>query len=226
MHRISTATGNIESVLTAPERLADALLEALDVIDTASRAAERPVSSRIRLCDSLPGSSTPRVCGCPAVRTGLKRRPYLAMHNLTRYLADAHTEDLRRDFRRAQSVRVDAGNGKAPVHDPITIRRAEPSDAAELKRVAELDSSKAPTAPVILAAVGGELRAALSLADRTIVADPFHETVAIVELLQAWAWHELKGRDAGLRHRLRRTVRRRTRRVDSADRSRPAWDLR
>jgi hypothetical protein len=148
------------------------------------------------------------------------------MHNLTRYLVDAHIEGLRRDFRHAQSVPVGAGDGDAPVQVPITIRRARPSDAEALKRVAELDSSRAPTAPVVLAAVGGEVRAALSLADGAIVADPFHETVAIVELLKAWAWHEVKGRDAGLRHRLRGVVWRHTRRVDSADRSRPAWDVR
>jgi hypothetical protein len=41
--------------------------------------------------------------------------------------------------------------------------------------------------PVLLGEVGGELRAALSLADGAVVADPFHHTVALVELLRARA---------------------------------------
>jgi hypothetical protein len=67
----------------------------------------------------------------------------------------------------------------------VTIRDAFPDDARALQRLAALDSSEIPRAPVLVAEVEGELRAALSLADGAAVADPFHPTVPLVELLVA-----------------------------------------
>jgi len=67
----------------------------------------------------------------------------------------------------------------------LTLRFAFPDDEAALARLAALDSSEAPAMPVLLGEVGGQLRAALSLADGAVVADPFHPTVALVELLRA-----------------------------------------
>lgn len=69
----------------------------------------------------------------------------------------------------------------------VTIRCAESADAFALRRLAELDSSATPTGDVLIAEVGGEPRAALSRTSGAVVADPFHRTAGLVELLQATA---------------------------------------
>src|SRR3954452_20658186 len=55
---------------------------------------------------------------------------------------------------------------------PLRIRQARHADAAALERLAALDSSQIPTGDVLLAEVGDELWAALSLDDGHHVADP------------------------------------------------------
>ena len=69
----------------------------------------------------------------------------------------------------------------------VTIRHAFPDDALQLLRLAALDSSGPPVQPALVAEVDGELRAALSLRDGGVVADPFHRTQALVDLLHARA---------------------------------------
>src|SRR5690348_10615789 len=69
----------------------------------------------------------------------------------------------------------------------VTLRFAFPDDEPALWRLAALDSAEVPTAPVLIADVSGETRAALSLADGTVVADPFHRSVELVALLRARA---------------------------------------
>lgn len=69
----------------------------------------------------------------------------------------------------------------------VTIRHAFPDDALALLRLAALDSHEPPAHPVLVAEVEGELRAALSLRDAAVVADPFHRTRALVDLLKARA---------------------------------------
>ncbi len=69
----------------------------------------------------------------------------------------------------------------------LTIRRAEPRDAGALARLAALDSSHAPVGDVLMAEVGDELRAALSVASGEIIADPFRRTAELVDLLELWA---------------------------------------
>jgi hypothetical protein len=71
---------------------------------------------------------------------------------------------------------------------PITIRLATPDDHLELVRLAALDSADAvPAGRVLLAEVGGELRAALSLGDGSAIADPFQPTLHVLELLRTHA---------------------------------------
>ena len=74
----------------------------------------------------------------------------------------------------------------------VTLRLASPLDEGSLARLAALDSSRTPAQPVLLALVGGELLVALSLTDGTHVADPFHRTAELVELLHAQA-RQLEG---------------------------------
>jgi hypothetical protein len=68
--------------------------------------------------------------------------------------------------------------------EALTIRMAVSSDAAELSRLAQLDSAPAPgPVPMLVAEVGGELRAALPLGDGPAIADPFHRTAELVAML-------------------------------------------
>ena len=65
----------------------------------------------------------------------------------------------------------------------VRIRLACDEDAAGLRRLADLDSAGVPAGPVLVAEVDGELRAAVSLVDAVVIADPFSRTLALVELL-------------------------------------------
>lgn len=69
----------------------------------------------------------------------------------------------------------------------VTLRSGFPDDAGALARLAALDGAAVPIAPVLLAEVEDELRAAISLIDGAQIADPFHPTVALVHLLRARA---------------------------------------
>jgi hypothetical protein len=70
----------------------------------------------------------------------------------------------------------------------ITIRPAYGDDREALERLAALDSARSlPPEPLLLAEVDDELRAALSLHDGSAIADPFHPTLDILELLRAHA---------------------------------------
>jgi hypothetical protein len=71
-----------------------------------------------------------------------------------------------------------------PAHAPaLTLRHAVPADAEALDRLAELDSARAPRGAVLVAEVGGELWAAISLDDMHAVADPFRPTGELLALL-------------------------------------------
>jgi hypothetical protein len=69
------------------------------------------------------------------------------------------------------------------MHNAVTLRFGFPDDAASLARLAALDSSRLPAQPVLIAEVGGEPAAALSLSDGSLVADPFQPTAQLVDLL-------------------------------------------
>jgi len=67
---------------------------------------------------------------------------------------------------------------------PVTIRLARPDEGPAVRRLALLDSSDVPTAPVLVALADGAPAAALSLADGHAVADPFEPTGPVVALLR------------------------------------------
>src|SRR3954452_7782035 len=77
----------------------------------------------------------------------------------------------------------------------IIIRTPRPEEAFAVRRLAYLDSHRPLRGDVLVALVDDEPLAALSLADGTIVADPFHHTADVVELLRL-------RRAGGLRPRL------------------------
>ena len=67
----------------------------------------------------------------------------------------------------------------------ITIRPAYGDDERALRRLAALDSApQVPPAPLLIAEVDDELRAAMSLQDGSVIADPFHPTLDLVALLR------------------------------------------
>jgi hypothetical protein len=70
------------------------------------------------------------------------------------------------------------------MNNAITIRRSTTGDAAAVARIAALDSARAPEGDAMLAFVGGELRAVLPLDGGRPLADPFHRTAELVELLR------------------------------------------
>lgn len=67
---------------------------------------------------------------------------------------------------------------------PVTIRAAGSEDALALRRLAALDSAPVPALPALLLEQGTEPRAAVSLLDGAVVADPFHRTIELVALLE------------------------------------------
>ena len=67
----------------------------------------------------------------------------------------------------------------------VTIRPAGERDRAAIAAIAELDSARPPAEPLLVALLDEELLAAISLADATVVANPFRPTLAVVELLVA-----------------------------------------
>jgi hypothetical protein len=85
----------------------------------------------------------------------------------------------------------------------ITIRPGYADDEVGLATLASLDSSTAPEAPLLVAEVDGQLRAALSLRDGSVIADPFFHTLDIVDLLRARA----RGNEQPSRRRTWRRVR-------------------
>ena len=72
------------------------------------------------------------------------------------------------------------------------VRLAEVADTPALKRVAERDSRLLPEGDLLVGVMGGEIRAAVSLSSGESIADPFHPTAALAELL---ALHAKQARD-------------------------------
>jgi len=66
----------------------------------------------------------------------------------------------------------------------LTIRRATAADAFALRRLAAIDSAAPPTGDVLLAEIGHELWAAVSVATGDAIADPFRPSAELVDLLR------------------------------------------
>jgi hypothetical protein len=115
-------------------------------------------------------------------------------------VANARLADMRRAAEAARQARP-ASTDLAG--SPVTLRFCSSADQRALADLVALDCATAPTEPVLLAEVDGRVRAALSLADGAVVADPFYPTVVLIELLHARA-RQLHGFGASRRrHRLR-----------------------
>jgi hypothetical protein len=71
--------------------------------------------------------------------------------------------------------------------EQITIRLAYPDDGGALRALAALDSANPIAEPALIAEAGGKMRAALSLVDGAVVADPFESSEQLIVLLQVHA---------------------------------------
>lgn len=67
----------------------------------------------------------------------------------------------------------------------LVLRPATSADAAELERLAALDSAEPLTGEVLLAHASGQVRAAVSLQTGRSIADPFYPSADLVALLRA-----------------------------------------
>jgi hypothetical protein len=70
---------------------------------------------------------------------------------------------------------------------PVTIRRALPADLKPLERLGQRDSRPLPPGPHLVAERDGRIDAAISLATGELIADPFHRTAELCELLRVHA---------------------------------------
>jgi hypothetical protein len=70
------------------------------------------------------------------------------------------------------------------MNNTLTIRRATADDTFALRRLAAIDSASPPTGDVLLAEMGNELWAAVSIDSGAAVADPFRPSGDLVELLR------------------------------------------
>jgi hypothetical protein len=71
----------------------------------------------------------------------------------------------------------------APFTPAIAIRRATEVDRPAIDRLAALDSTTAPSGEILIAEVDHEPQAAIQVATGATIADPFHRTAHLVELL-------------------------------------------
>ncbi len=70
-------------------------------------------------------------------------------------------------------------------HTPeVTVRLAGRSDTGQLFSLAALDSARSPQGDTVVAESEGKIVAALPLAGGPAIADPFHRTAALVQMLE------------------------------------------
>lgn len=95
----------------------------------------------------------------------------------------------------------------------LTIRLATDTDAdrSALARLAALDSRRVPTGTVLLGEVDGRPRAAVEVDSGAVVADPFHPTADVVDLLRLRATRLRAARAADVAPRAGRARRWRSR---------------
>jgi hypothetical protein len=72
-------------------------------------------------------------------------------------------------------------------HTSVVIRSSERADAARLRRLAQLDSARLGDGPMVVAEIEGEVRAAVSIDDGSVIADPFHRTAELIALAETRA---------------------------------------
>jgi hypothetical protein len=114
---------------------------------------------------------------------------YLVAHerinDLLREAEQARSAGELTSSRRSRPHGAHAGTAPTVSAGTMTVRFSRPADDCALEELAQLDCARPPQGPHLVAEVGGALRAAISLTDGVVIADPFHRTTAMVELLRA-----------------------------------------
>jgi hypothetical protein len=87
------------------------------------------------------------------------------------------------DLRRAAEIHQDPDPAATPV-TRLTLRQSSATDRERIRLLAELDSARVPSGPVLVAEIDGRLRAALPLDGSPAISDPFHRGLDLVELLK------------------------------------------
>ena len=119
---------------------------------------------------------------------------------LSEQLATMLAADRLETAERLRRSRVEWTRVMPDPFDSVTVRRARPGDGVALQRLAELDGRRLPPGPMLVAEVAGELLAARSLVAGTSIANPFHPSAHLVELLELRSAHL---RERHTRRRLR-----------------------
>jgi hypothetical protein len=81
----------------------------------------------------------------------------------------------------------DEKHRRAAWEQPVTLRLATRGDGAALDRLGELETRLLPPGPHLVAERDGRIGAAISLATGELIADPFHRSAELCELLRCHA---------------------------------------
>jgi hypothetical protein len=68
--------------------------------------------------------------------------------------------------------------------EPVLVRHAGAADEQRIRQLAQLDARRVPAGPYLVAELGGETIAAISMSTADVVADPFRRTIEATELLR------------------------------------------
>ena len=113
---------------------------------------------------------------------------------LTHLMSAERARDLRRTAARSRRDVL-----QEPAVGRVTLRQASAADAKRLRHLAELDSAQPPAGSALVAEVDGRVRAALPLDGGAPIADPFHRSAELVELLRLRAAQLGRGGRSSLR---------------------------
>jgi hypothetical protein len=125
--------------------------------------------------------------------------------SLNTLVAKEHVADLRRAADQRRTIPSSSGTARTPT---VELRLAAAHEARLVHALAQLDDARDLEGQALIALVGGDAVAALSLADQRVVANPFVCTSDAVALLRLRAEHlsNADGRSPRLR-RLRLAAR-------------------
>jgi hypothetical protein len=102
-------------------------------------------------------------------------------------IAQEHIADLHRSAAAQREAQVVAVEERKQAASVIALRRAGYDEAADLARLAALDSARPLEGEALVALVDGRLVAAISLADGRMIADPLAPTSEARALLHTRA---------------------------------------
>jgi hypothetical protein len=107
------------------------------------------------------------------------------MQTLDSYVAAAQLSDRRAAAATARAAKRARKVPAASSDERLVLRRAAAEDELALARLARLDSAPRPSGEMLVAEIDGRILAAVPFTGGRAIADPFHATADLVELLQA-----------------------------------------